>query len=72
MTTTAAAAGTRRHTGNYSAEPRQVGLARAALGRWLGGCPRADEAALGSVLDQAGRDRRHHHPPGRPGLEGLS
>ena len=29
---------------------------------------RDDEAALGSVLDQAGRDRRHHHPPGRPGL----
>ena len=46
MTTTAAAAGTRRHTGTYSAEPRQVGLARAALGRWLGGCPRADEAIL--------------------------
>ena len=46
MTTTAAAAGTRRHTGTYPAEPRQVGLARAALGRWLGGCPRADEAIL--------------------------
>jgi tryptophan-rich sensory protein len=31
VTTTAAAAGTRRHTGTYPAEPRQVGLARAAL-----------------------------------------
>ena len=44
MTTTAAAAGTRRHTGTYPAEPRQVGLARAALAGWLGGCPQADEA----------------------------
>ena len=37
MTTTAAAAGTRRHTGTYPAESRQVGLARAALagpGNW--------------------------------------
>ena len=46
MTTTAAAAGTRRHTGTYPAEPRQVGLARAALAGWLGGGPRADEAIL--------------------------
>ena len=46
MTTTAAAAGTCRHTGTYPAEPRQVGLARAALAGWLGGCPRADEAIL--------------------------
>ena len=46
MTTTAAAAGTRRHTGTYPAEPRQVGIARAALAGWLGGCPRADEAVL--------------------------
>ena len=46
MTTTAAAAGTRRHTGTYSAEPRQVGLARAALAGWLGEGPRADEAVL--------------------------
>ena len=46
MTTTAAAAGTRRHTGTYPAEPRQVGLARAALARWLGGGQRADEAIL--------------------------
>jgi hypothetical protein len=37
VTTTAAAAGTRRHTGTYPAEPRQVGLARAALAGWLGG-----------------------------------
>jgi anti-sigma regulatory factor (Ser/Thr protein kinase) len=46
VTTTAAAAGTRSHTGTYPAEPRQVGLARAALAGWLGGCPRADEAIL--------------------------
>jgi anti-sigma regulatory factor (Ser/Thr protein kinase) len=46
VTTTAAAAGTRRHTGTYPAEPRQVGLARAELARWLGGCPQADEAIL--------------------------
>jgi anti-sigma regulatory factor (Ser/Thr protein kinase) len=46
VTTTAAAAGIRRHTGTYPAEPRQVGLARAALAAWLGGCSRADEAIL--------------------------
>ena len=46
MTTTAAATGTRRHTGTYPAEPRQVGIARAALARWLGGGPRADEAIV--------------------------
>jgi hypothetical protein len=46
VTTTAAAAGTRRHIGTYPAEPRQVGLARAALAGWLGGGPRADEAIL--------------------------
>ncbi len=46
MTTTAAAAGTRRHTGTYPAEPRQVGLARAALAGWLGGCPQTEEAIL--------------------------
>ena len=46
MTATAAAAGTRRHTGTYPAEPWQVGLARAALAGWLGGCPQADEAVL--------------------------
>ena len=46
MTTTAAAAGIRRHTGTYPVEPRQVGLARAALAGWLGGCPQADEAIL--------------------------
>ena len=46
VTTTAAAADTRRHTGTYPAEPRQVGLARAALAGWLGGCPQADEAIL--------------------------
>jgi len=50
VTTTAAAAGTRRHTGTYPAEPAQVRVARAALARWLsrwlGGWPRADEAVL--------------------------
>jgi len=63
VTTTAAAASTRRHTGTYPAEPRQVGLARAALAGWLGGCPQADEAILvasefasNSVLYSASRD----------------
>lgn len=46
MTTTAAPAGTRRHTGTYPAEPRQVGIARAALAGWLGGGPQADDAVL--------------------------
>ena len=46
MTTTAAAAGIRRYTGTYPAEPRQVRVARAVLAGWLGGCPRADEAVL--------------------------
>jgi anti-sigma regulatory factor (Ser/Thr protein kinase) len=46
VTTTAAAAGTRHHTGTYPAEPRQVGIARAALAGWLGGGLRADEAIL--------------------------
>jgi hypothetical protein len=62
VTTTAAAAGTRRHTGIYPAEPRQVGIARAALAGWLGCCPRADEAILiasefatNSVLHSASR-----------------
>ena len=63
MTTTAAAAGTRRHTGTYPAEPGQVRHARAALAGWLGGCPRADEAILvasefaaNSVLHSSSRD----------------
>ena len=62
MTTTAAAGGTRRHTGTYPAESRQVGLARAALAGWLDGCPQADEAILvasefatNSVLHSASR-----------------
>jgi anti-sigma regulatory factor (Ser/Thr protein kinase) len=46
VTTTAAAAGTRRHTGTFPAEPRQVGVARAALAGWLAGFPQADEAIL--------------------------
>ena len=63
MTTTAAAASVRRHTETYPAEPRQVGLARAALAGWLRGFPRADEAILiasefaaNSVLHSASRD----------------
>ena len=63
MTTTAAAAGTRRHTGTYPAEPGQVRHARAALAGWLGGWPRADEAILiasefaaNSVVHSASRD----------------
>ena len=62
MTTTATAAGTRRHTGTYRAEPGQVRLARAALAGWLGGSPQADEAILvvsefatNSVLHSASR-----------------
>jgi anti-sigma regulatory factor (Ser/Thr protein kinase) len=62
VTTTAAAAGVRRHTGTYPAEPRQVGVARAALAGWLGGDSRADEAVLvvsefvtNSVLHSASR-----------------
>jgi anti-sigma regulatory factor (Ser/Thr protein kinase) len=63
VTTTAAAAGTRRHTGTYPAEPGQVRHARAALTGWLGGCSQADEAILiasefaaNSVLHSASRD----------------
>ena len=46
MTTTAAAAGTRRHTGTYPAEPGQVRVARAALAGWLEGWGQVDEAVL--------------------------
>jgi hypothetical protein len=46
VTTTTAAAGIRRHTGAYPAEPGQVRLARAALAAWLDGWPRADEMIL--------------------------
>jgi anti-sigma regulatory factor (Ser/Thr protein kinase) len=46
VTTTAAAAGTRRHTGTYPAEPGQVRVARAALAGWLGRWPLADEVIL--------------------------
>ena len=61
MTTTAAAAGTRRHTGTYPAEPRQVGLARAALAGWLDGGPQdeailvASEFATNAVVHSASR-----------------
>ena len=63
MTTTATAAGTRRHTGTYPAEPGQVRHARAALAGWLRGCTQADEAILiasefaaNSVLHSASRE----------------
>jgi anti-sigma regulatory factor (Ser/Thr protein kinase) len=63
VTTTAAAAGTRRHTGTYPAEPGQIRHARAALAGWLGGCPRAGDAILiasefatNAVLYSASRD----------------
>ena len=63
MTTTAAAAGTRRYTGTFPAEPGQVRQARAALAGWLGGWPLADEAVLvcsefatNSVVHSASRD----------------
>jgi anti-sigma regulatory factor (Ser/Thr protein kinase) len=64
VTTTAAAAGTRRYTGTYPAEPGQVRHARAALAGWLDGCPQADEAILiaselaaNSVLHSSSRDQ---------------
>jgi len=63
VTTTAAAEGTRRHTGTYPAQPAQVRHARAALAGWLEDYPRADEAVLiaselaaNSVLHSASRD----------------
>lgn len=63
MTTTAAAAGTRCHSGTFPAEPGQVRHARAALAGWLGGWSRADEAILvasefaaNAVLHSASRD----------------
>ena len=61
MTTTAAAAGTCRHTGTYPAEPRQVGVARSALAGWLDGGPQgeailvASEFATNAVLHSASR-----------------
>jgi anti-sigma regulatory factor (Ser/Thr protein kinase) len=61
VTTTAAAAGTRRHTGTYPAEPRQVGVARSALAGWLDGGPQdeailvASEFATNAVLHSASR-----------------
>ncbi len=62
MTTTAAAAGTRRYTGTYPADPAQVRHARAALAALLHGCSRADDAILiasefatNSVLHSASR-----------------
>jgi anti-sigma regulatory factor (Ser/Thr protein kinase) len=61
VTTTAAAAGTRRHTGTYPAEPRQVGLARSALAGWLDGRPQdeailvASEFATNAVVHSASR-----------------
>jgi anti-sigma regulatory factor (Ser/Thr protein kinase) len=63
VTTRAAAAGTRRHTGTYPAEPRQVGVARAALAGWLDGGPQdeailvASEFATNAVVHSASRHR---------------
>ena len=63
MTTTAAAAGTRRHTGTYPAEPRQVGIARSARAGWLDGGPQdeailvASEFATNAVVHSASRHR---------------
>jgi anti-sigma regulatory factor (Ser/Thr protein kinase) len=61
VTTTAAAAGTRRHTGTYPAEPRQVGIARSAPAGWLDGGPQdeailvASEFATNAVVHSASR-----------------
>jgi anti-sigma regulatory factor (Ser/Thr protein kinase) len=46
VTTTATAAGTRRYTGTFPAEPAQVRRARAALAALLHSCPLADDAIL--------------------------
>jgi serine/threonine-protein kinase RsbW len=66
VTTTAAAAGTRRYTGTYPADPAQVRHARAALAALLRDCPRADDAILiasefatNSVLHSASRHGGH-------------
>ena len=63
MTTTAAAAGTRRYTGTYPADPAQVRHARAALAELLRDCPLAADAILiasefatNSVVHSASRD----------------
>jgi len=63
VTTTAAAAGTRRYAGTYPADPAQVRRARAALAALLRDCPRADDAILiasefatNSVLHSASAD----------------
>jgi anti-sigma regulatory factor (Ser/Thr protein kinase) len=63
VTTTAAAAGIRRHTETDPAEPRQVGVARAGLAGWLDGFTRKDKAILvasefatNAVLHSASRD----------------
>ena len=63
MTTTATAAGTRRFTGTFPADPAQVRHARAALAALLCDCPLADDAILiasefatNSVLYSASRD----------------
>ena len=78
MTTTAAAAGIRRHTGTYPAEPGQVRHARAALAGWLGDDPAADDAILiasefatNSVQHSASRDGGAFTLRAEFGLEGL-
>jgi hypothetical protein len=46
VTTTAAAAGTRRYTGTFPAEAAEVRRARAAIAALPRGCPFADDAIL--------------------------
>jgi hypothetical protein len=65
VTTRAAAAGIRRHTGTYPAEPGQVRVARAALAAWLGGWPLADEAIL--VVSEFATNAVLHSDSGRGG-----
>ena len=78
MATTAAAAGIRRHSGTYPAEPGQVRHARAALAGWLAGWPAADEAILvasefatNSVLHSASREGGAFTLRAEFGLDGL-
>jgi hypothetical protein len=61
VTTTAAAAGTRRYTGTYPAEPVQVRHARAALAELFGSCPRADDAIL--IASEFAANSVLHAPP---------
>ena len=68
MTPTAAAAGTRRQTGTYRAEPGQVRCARAALAGWLAGWPGVDDAVL--VASEFATNTVMHSAPGDGGARG--